>query len=573
MTTTTELSNGYALLIGVERYADYDPSGKANLPAGWNDVLACWTLCRRLGLDPSRVHVLASGEPARQDQGITIDTRRLFDKRMNALVDEVKRNPRSFAEFKAKQQLLNNLWGDLVTHLKAPHPREEQVRRAEVNYLSKLKKGAVSQDAAHRMFAEWFHESPIRAAAVGETQAAPTRAAILREIEAMVEYGRKNRGAPLLITYSGHGARTSEGDLALCPEDVRRGVGELQGIIPFGTLREMLSDVEENVTILLDCCDAAAGGGEHEHSHGTSLATSSARVENAALTRFGGRVLAAAGRNQIAYQAVFGDRWHGAFTWAVTTALWQWKMKKQGAIAVDAVTWGHVLEQAAGLLRQLNYDQAPALLSRHGDVAHQRVFQVGSDLHAGGEAPTGKRRDAQLTPDWKYTIKNGTTVVAEVFVVKANVNFRFTTDHGPYKANVDSHLTVDEELWCVDAGAVAQLTGSISVDVVELVKTADGKSYVKAFESALGLLKQADVGSAAWGWIGPRASSKKLMHGEGKAGLELLIDAGNLSSVRWYQKGSETTIGAKSLQGTWTQTKWDAGPPTKEAGWTAKDSW
>src|SRR5262245_53040120 len=58
---------GVALLIGVEDYRSHSPDGSKDLPAGRNDVLACWKVCRRLGYKPEHIRVLTSPKLTAQD--------------------------------------------------------------------------------------------------------------------------------------------------------------------------------------------------------------------------------------------------------------------------------------------------------------------------------------------------------------------------------------------------------------------------------------------------------------------------------------------------------------------------
>src|SRR6185369_8267714 len=63
--TLSQLRGG-ALLIGVEDYKAFDGTGKKDLPAGRNDVLAYWKVCRRLGF----THIRALTSPALTEEEI-----------------------------------------------------------------------------------------------------------------------------------------------------------------------------------------------------------------------------------------------------------------------------------------------------------------------------------------------------------------------------------------------------------------------------------------------------------------------------------------------------------------------
>jgi hypothetical protein len=54
------MNDGYALLIGVNDYRTYDPTGAVDLPGSLNDVRTWWNLCRDLGFPSQNIRVLTS---------------------------------------------------------------------------------------------------------------------------------------------------------------------------------------------------------------------------------------------------------------------------------------------------------------------------------------------------------------------------------------------------------------------------------------------------------------------------------------------------------------------------------
>lgn len=256
-----------------------------------------------------------------------------------------------------------------------------------------------------------------------------------------------------LLTYSGHGEVTPKQGLVLCPSDVR-GDGEpaLDHAVPFGKINEILArhDVGENLTVVLDTChsggvaDAAEARAKRCHKTGRvkSLRNRVVSAINAQLAQGHGappleeinaRVLAASGRDQVAYQSMFDGRFRGVFSWAVSCAMEQWQVIEEDGWARLDVSYGRLLETARGLIAALHFDQAPELRGPMG-LADLAFLHHGLTAHPGETAqmPSGGFKTEQLDPGFRdyviYEIRDASSVLrGKVLVTR--------TAGGGYQAN------------------------------------------------------------------------------------------------------------------------------------------
>jgi hypothetical protein len=112
----------------------------------------------------------------------------------------------------------------------------------------------------------------------------------------------------------------------------------------------------------------------------TCLAQSQARPMGAAyakgLLRARGEVAVIAGCEvgQSSYAGVFDNRWHGAFTWALTTLLSQWDVVVTNAGRSFERDYTHLLTQAGALMRAVGFtEQVPTMWSEPATLGC-RVF-------------------------------------------------------------------------------------------------------------------------------------------------------------------------------------------------------
>lgn len=203
-----------------------------------------------------------------------------------------------------------------------------------------------------------------------------TEKGILEGMKWLVEKLGNDPTAVGLLTYSGHGDSVEHKGLVLCPTNVTG--ADLQHAIPYAALRAMVDAAHagDNLTVVLDCCHAGGGGGLPRRK-GLSLTGRPVSKEILAITpEISGRVFSASPRDGTAYQAEFAGRYHGAFTWALTSTLEQWKAVEQGDCLRLTVSYGEALRRSQGLLSTLSFQQTPGI-SGAPNVADLAVFQSG----------------------------------------------------------------------------------------------------------------------------------------------------------------------------------------------------
>lgn len=225
----------------------------------------------------------------------------------------------------------------------------------------------------------------------------------------------RGESLPGILTYSGHGAQQKD-VLFLCPSDV---TPDLEHSIPFPELQRMIRGVDKNLTVFLDCCYAAAASTDLELLAPTLTQMGTPALSDKAVRQFAERMFCASDVNEICYQARLGSDWHGAFTWAVTTVLSQWKMQQDGAFRISGISHQELLIRTRMLLEALSFPQHPVLQDVIGTLP---LFHVGLRASPGetSDDPTAKRPGGQLDPSVHFSftiyslIFNGTTVAYAV---------------------------------------------------------------------------------------------------------------------------------------------------------------
>jgi hypothetical protein len=128
----------------------------------------------------------------------------------------------------------------------------------------------------------------------------------------------------------------------------------------------------------------------------------------------------------VAYQSEFTSQFHGAFTWALTASLLQWKpVAELGAVRLD-VSYEDARAVSQKLLGVLNYPNQTAVLNPPS-VGAMPFFHPSTEVD-GKETtqnPDGDRDRIQFDPDYFYTIhvidldgegKEQRTIFADVIV-------------------------------------------------------------------------------------------------------------------------------------------------------------
>ena len=174
--------------------------------------------------------------------------------------------------------------------------------------------------------------------------------------------------------------------------------------------------------MVLDCCFADAGA-DSKALRVPTLTPSGSGPVPAPRQEIGSRVFCASGRDEQAYQSMLGGHWHGAFTWAFTRALEQWKTAPSGQFRKGTVSHVELLFRTRMLLEALSFDQHPVLVDRIGNLP---VFQHDTD----GERATTAEPDAQR-------------LLGQIDPADGFAYFTFSTSGGVLLAEVVATSTAD----------------------------------------------------------------------------------------------------------------------------------
>ncbi|WP_437755844.1 caspase family protein [Sorangium sp. So ce1389] len=421
---------GVALLVGVESYRDHDEEGGKDLLAGRNDVLAYWKVCRRLGY----THLRVLSTPALQKEDL----------------------------IRAERELAPEL-----------HPGEDEAetRRRVEEWLSRGRQEADAPIELHdAAMSSRLEAAGAPSVLLGEATSLQLEASarwlarrLVFTVKLEWEQWRREEelmALPGFMAYSGHGAQR-DGELLLCPSDTGPA---LENALSFSELRAIFDGGEDlpggkrpadNLTVVLDCCFAAASGPAGKAQRATSLtpAGSPAGKAPARSPEIARSVFCASGRDEQSYQAMLGGHWHGAFTWAFTVALEQWKIQQQGQFRQSTMSHAELLFRARTLLSALSFPQHPILVDELGNLP---VFHHGA---AAGEAtsaePDARRPGGQLDPSVKngngfvyYEVRErGTNApLAQIVVTNDKVNQGFTRYTEYWKLN-STGLRFDSDDW------------------------------------------------------------------------------------------------------------------------------
>jgi hypothetical protein len=261
-----------------------------------------------------------------------------------------------------------------------------------------------------------------------------------------------------LLTYSGHGDWLADEGLVLCPSDVADGGSagadvSLQHAVSFRSINEVLAkhDAAENLTVVLDTCHSGGSSPvkrsarSRKTGHPLSLTARPisdiaqvvlARTARPVVEALSGRVLAAAGRDQVAYQSMFDGHFRGVFSWAICSTLEQWKPTQEGHNVRVDLSYDKLLETSQRLITALWFNQTPEL---HGPIGIGALAVLHQGLHGHPgetkELPDGgfktEELDSGVRDYLKYTITNSVGTVLGV-VIATN-----TAGGGIYDANYE----------------------------------------------------------------------------------------------------------------------------------------
>lgn len=253
-----------------------------------------------------------------------------------------------------------------------------------------------------------------------------THDAILAALQELVKAIDTETPASGLVTFSGHGM-DSQG-VVLCPSDT---TGSLEQVIRLSAVQDQMGSRKgrQNLTVILDACHSQVGANKDKslRSQLTSAAKSFSEGIGAE------RVVSASQRDQVSEYTLFGGEWRGAFTWAFTSAMSQWRTRVAGDVAYLGASYGELLDRTRSLLSALSFKQIPEL-SGGERMAHLAFLQAGAVPRKTSKGPDQTRLDAQLIPQ-KYAM----------LLPALEVQYPFTT----------IHVNPSQEIWYVDSSQAA----------------------------------------------------------------------------------------------------------------------
>ncbi|WP_438011264.1 hypothetical protein WME89_22915 [Sorangium sp. So ce321] len=285
--------------------------------------------------------------------------------------------------------------------------------------------------------------------ATEDTVGEATHAAIDAGVERLAQALSGTAVAAGLLTFSGHGLE--DHGVALCPADVD---GSLDNLVHVAEVRRRVGvgQAADNLTMLLDCCHAQVG----VDAGGSLRARLRGKVEAKGLSGQGlrERVIAASRRDEPAQWSTFGGLVHGAFTWAITSALGQWKTTEERGVSRLDASYGELVAVTKALLGALAFKQEP-VVSGPGGVEALAFLHPGLEGHSGEvkAAPDGLRGVMEIDPGyykleylrsgtWKllaYAHSNGTTTS---FKIDASGVKNLSSQY-PMKLKVSSQSSYD----------------------------------------------------------------------------------------------------------------------------------
>ncbi|MEZ4294202.1 MAG: hypothetical protein R3B70_04435 [Polyangiaceae bacterium] len=251
--------------------------------------------------------------------------------------------------------------------------------------------------------------------------------------------------------------------LGLCPGDFD---GSEASILYVSDVRAAFGTdkATDSLTVLLDCCNAQGNARTQEGV----AARLSAFGEGKGLGAIPERLLAGSQADQSSVASRFSGVMQGAFTWAATAAMGQWKTTVERNVARLDVSYGELLQRVRGLLGALSFEQTPVLAGPLG-VAAMPVLGCRMEAGETAEDPNAERPPRQLTPD-DYWIES---VFADGSI--AEWGWALCTDERSY--SIDGVATDPAtEYWYIDSTQVAGLD-SIRTLKFKATPLAPGKNY------------------------------------------------------------------------------------------------
>lgn len=282
----------------------------------------------------------------------------------------------------------------------------------------------------------------------------------------------EEKGGVGLLVYSGHGYWKYGTGLLLCPSDICG--PELDNAVLIDHLQQIVGQypgAARNLTAVLDCC--------FSYEMSPRRGRRSLRVPGesgkpqGALTAppvppppplVAERLLLACRPHESAFEAEFAGRRHGAFSWALTSVLGQWKRVWENGVLRSDLSYRHARTRSRALLKALSYRQHPTLWGPdHAKVVARLPFlHPGDEVHEGetSRKPDGWREGIEVHPDWLFTLNfyyNETGRSTKVYVLGMSPGDGVLSDGS---GNTYSAGTDGCEYWIYD-----KIGGSLSNDI------------------------------------------------------------------------------------------------------------
>ncbi|MEO5729613.1 MAG: caspase family protein [Byssovorax sp.] len=386
MTTNTR---AHAVLIGVDDYSTYDATNKHNLLGCVNDVRAFWDVCVTSGFAPENIHVLTNPpiDPAELGglaQNFQTATRGNILAQQETLLARLRADSRAVgllaysghgawiddASEDSAVICPSDFWmdsgrpnNDIPVH-KLWHGAGSNLTVV----LDCCHSGGRSRQASHPITPRDPHRKHLptgRAQARHEAKVASTSnlpGQVIPGKSASSLPGSTDRGLP--ARKDDHEAFRPVGAKALAQV----------GLLPIGSAVPLTL-----TTRALKEADLA-----HSPYRNTARGTSA-------------RILAACDVHESAHQTEFAGRFHGAFTWAVTSTVGQWLVEEasDGAIR-STIGCGSVKRYAASLLQVFAFRQTPVL--HPPSAADLPFFGLAGPI---SDTPTGAIYALEINPEVK----------------------------------------------------------------------------------------------------------------------------------------------------------------------------
>lgn len=389
-------TKAHAVLIGVDDYSTYDATNKHNLLGCVNDVRAFWDVCVTSGFAPENIHVLTNPplDPAELGglpQNFLPATRANILAQRDALVDRLRADDRAVgllvysghgawidnASENSAVICPSDFWMD-TGRPNNDIPVHALWKGAGSNLtvvLDCCHSGGRNRQASHPIMPRDPHRKHLPTGrAQAHHEASPAAASQLSHGDS------PNQSSPKQSSPDQGPPKGGKDDLAFYPMSSKDLAAA--GLLPIGSAMPLT--LTSRVLTETDL----------RHSP----------YRNLAREKGGARILAACDVHEAAYQAEFAGRFHGAFTWAVTSTVGQWRVEEaaDGAIR-STIGCGSVKRHAASLLQVFTFKQTPVL--HPPSATDLPFFGLAGPI---SEKPTGEIFELEVNPDVK-NLKLGLT--------------------------------------------------------------------------------------------------------------------------------------------------------------------